>query len=163
MLNSKITELVTRGELGLASGKKPDGGYERVIFSEYVDPADVVFESGVFLLTKSKAKALKTAPEPGPGPTPESQPEPSPEPVPEPEPAPEPDMPTRTFKISGDLPPEIWNRLGTKIIPKLRSCKDVKIGIEFSVTVEGHLAQSFEADIRQALEDLGLAGRVGVR
>lgn len=36
------------------------------------------------------------------------------------------------------------------------------MGIEFSVTVEAQLAQSFETDLRQMLDDLGLAGRVHV-
>ena len=93
-------------------------------------------------------------------PTPE--PEPTPEPGPEPEPEPAPGAATRTFRISGDVPPEIWNRLGTKVLPKLRSGSDLKIGIEFSVTVEGQLAQSFETDLKQILEDLGLAGRVKI-
>ena len=68
----------------------------------------------------------------------------------------------RTFRISGDVPPEIWNRLGTKVLPKLRSGSDLKIGIEFSVTVDGQLARSFENDLMQILEDLGLTGRVQI-
>jgi hypothetical protein len=39
--------------------QKPDGSYERVLFNEFTDPADVTFESGVFLLLKVKAKWLK--------------------------------------------------------------------------------------------------------
>ena len=65
-LRGKIVEFVSRGEFGLASGQKPDGGYERVLFNEFIDPAEVTFESGVFLLLKAKAKALKARPEPGP-------------------------------------------------------------------------------------------------
>lgn len=84
------------------------------------------------------------------------------------EPGPElsPDSPTadnaRTFRIAGDVPPEVWNRLGTRVLPKLRTGVDVKVGIEFSVTVDGPVAQSFVADLRQILDDLGLAGRVHV-
>ena len=166
ILRGKIVEFVSRGDFGLASGQKPDGGYERVLFNEFIDPADVTFESGVFLLLKAKAKAVKATPEPitggvpEPGPKPES--EPTPEPGPEPESGPAPGAAKRTFRISGDLPPEIWNRLGTKVLPKLRSGSDLKIGIEFSVTVEGQLARSFENDLMQILEDLGLTGRVQV-
>ena len=63
---------------------------------------------------------------------------------------------------SGHVPPEIWNRLGTKVLPKLRSGSELKIGIDFSVTVDGQLAFSFESDIQQILEDLGLTGRVKI-
>src|SRR3989337_593208 len=34
-LRGKIVEFVSRGEFGLASGQKPDGGYERMLFNEY--------------------------------------------------------------------------------------------------------------------------------
>jgi hypothetical protein len=166
ILRGKIVEFVLRGDFGLASGQKPAGGYEHVLFNEFTDPADVTFESGVFLLLKAKAKTVKATPEPVPGGVPETGP--TPEPVPTPEPGPEtepgsaPGAAKRTFHISGDVPPEIWNRLGTKVLPKLRSGSDLKIGIEFSVTVEGQLARSFENDLMQILEDLGLTGRVQI-
>ena len=91
-------------------------------------------------------------------------------PEPQPEPTPTAGIPAcagasasrRTFRISGDVPPEIWNRLGTKVLPKLRGGSDLKIGIEFSVTIDGQLAQSFETDLKQILEDLGLTGRIHV-
>ena len=168
-LRGKIVEFVSKGDFGLASGQKPDGAYERIWFNELLGADEVAFESGVFLLLKSKATLLKTVPEPGadPEPTPGSESIPAgengePSPGPEPEPEPTPGAGTRTFKISGDIPPEIWNRLGTKVLPKLRSGSDLKIGIEFSVTVEGRLAQSFETDLRQILEDLGLTDQIGV-
>jgi len=69
---------------------------------------------------------------------------------------------TRTFRICGDVPPEVWNRLGTKVLPKLRSGSELKIGIEFSVTVETGVAQSFQMDLKQILDDLGLAECVRV-
>ena len=167
-LRSKIVEFVSRGDFGLASSQKPDGGYERVLFGEFVDPADVTFESGVFLLLKNKAKTLKVVPEPvpgggpGPEPTPEPEPVPGREPEPKPEPEPAPGAATRTFRICGDVPPEVWNRLGTKVLPKLRSGSELKIGIEFSVTVEIGMAQSFQTDLKQILDDLGLANRVRI-
>ena len=161
-LRGKIVEFVSRGDFGLASGQKPDGGYERVLFNEFIDPAEVTFESGVFLLLKAKAKAVKARPEPGPGgvpePGPTPEPWPTPEPGPQPEPEPAPGAANRTFCISGDVPPEIWNRLGTKVLPKLRSGSDLKIGIEFSVTVDGQLAGNFKNDLMQIIEDLGLTG-----
>ena len=67
-----------------------------------------------------------------------------------------------TFRIFGNVPPEIWNRLGTKVLPKLRSGSDLKIGIHFAVTVDGQMAPSFENDLKQILEDLGLTGSVNI-
>src|SRR5947208_13873546 len=48
ILRGKIAGFVMAGELGLASGQKPDGSYERVWFKELVAPDEVAFEGGVF-------------------------------------------------------------------------------------------------------------------
>src|SRR5439155_17442029 len=76
ILKSKIVEFVSRGDFGLASGRKPDGTYERVWLQELVAPDEAAFEAGVFLLRKATAEALKSgvatptaAPGPEPAPT----------------------------------------------------------------------------------------------
>jgi len=56
----------------------------------------------------------------------------------------------------------LWNRLGTKLLPRLRSGDDLKIGIEFTVTVKAEVVQGLEADLRQALEDLGIQDRIKI-
>ncbi|MDD3580510.1 MAG: DUF499 domain-containing protein [Desulfobacca sp.] len=166
VLRGKIVEFVSRGDFGLASSLKPDGGYERVLFNEVTDPAEVTFESGVFLLLQAKATALKSVPggvpETGPKPGLAPEPKPTPKPSPEPEPEPAPGAAKRTFRISGDVPPEIWNRLGTRVLPKLRSGSELKIGISFAVTVDERMAHSFENDLKQILDDLGLTGSVNI-
>ncbi len=166
ILRRRIVESVSKGDFGLASGQKPDGTYERVWFNELLGSEEVDFESGVFLLLKSKAKTLKKEPEPPVGPFPGAEPEPEPgsdqEPKPKPKPEPGPGISARTFRISGDVPPEIWNRMGTKIIPKLRSGSDIKIGVEFSVTIDGRYATSFEHELIQILDDLGISERVKI-
>ncbi|WP_447973884.1 hypothetical protein [Nitrospira sp. Kam-Ns4a] len=91
-LRGKIVEFVARGDFGLASGQRADRTYERVWFQEPVSSDEVVFEAGVFLLTKAKAQALKAGvpepvPEPEPvppvsGPEPGSESEPGPQPSP---------------------------------------------------------------------------------
>ena len=60
------------------------------------------------------------------------------------------------------MPSEVWNRLGTKILPKLRSLDDLSVGIEFSVSVGSAFAQKTEMELRQILDDLGLRDRVRV-
>jgi len=161
-LRGKIVEFVNRGDFGLASGQKPDGSYERVWFGELIGPEEVSFEAGVFLLTKAKAQALKSGslPEPAPSPTPSPGFPPTPEPEPQPEPEPTPGARTKTYRIVGQVTPEVWNRLGTKILPKLRAGTDLQVGIDFSVTVVNDVAKTFESDIRQILDDLGLTGKV---
>ncbi|HSV30533.1 MAG TPA: DUF499 domain-containing protein [Atribacteraceae bacterium] len=166
VLRGKIVEFVERGDFGIVSGQKPEGGYERLWFKELIASEEVTFEPGVFLLLKSKAEALKSAPEPegvvGPEPIPGPVWEPEPIPDQEPGPEPVPGAATRTLRIAGDLPPEVWNRLGIKLVSKLRSGSDLMLNIEFLVTVEGAVSRSFEADLKQILDDLGLADRVRV-
>jgi hypothetical protein len=165
VLRQKIVEFVSRGDFGLASGKRNGGTFERIWFEEMIAPEEVAFESDVFLLLKAKAKTLKA-----PAPPAETEIESTDESKPQPdavsdsttEPTPMPEVAIKTFRIHGDVPPEVWNRLGTKILPKLRGGSEVRIGVEFSVTVDGEMAKGFEADLNQALEDLGLVGRVRV-
>ena len=67
-----------------------------------------------------------------------------------------------SITITGTVPSEVWNRLGTKILPKLRSLDDLNVGIEFSVSVSSVVAQKTEMELRQILDDLGLGDRVRV-
>jgi hypothetical protein len=166
-LRSKIVEFVMRGDFGLASGKDVDGSYERVWFQELVAPDEVAFESGVFLLKKTTAEALKAG---GLGePVPVSEPVPEPHPTPQPTPQPTPDGPTpdptgtmQTVRISGGVPPEVWNRLGTRIIPKLRSGAEFTIRVDFSVSFPAEGASGFATELRQVLQELGLSETVRV-
>ena len=67
-----------------------------------------------------------------------------------------------TLRLVGSVPPEVWNRIGTKLIPKLRSGREVNLELVLSVTLDGTSAQNFEYEIRQILEDLGLTGRIRI-
>ena len=172
VLRGKICEFVAKGEFGLGSDRKPDGGYDRVWFEELVAQDEVTFESGVFLLLKAKAKSLRlgAAPkpgngveagaggEPGAGPAPEPFPPSSPEPGSEPTPA----GIMKTLRISGEVPSELWNRLGVKILPKLKSGTELRIGVDFSVTVDVKTASRLAAELKQILEDLELATKLRI-
>jgi hypothetical protein len=111
ILKSKLVEFVTRGDFGLASGKKTDGTYERMWFQELVAPDEVAFEAGVFLLRKATAEALRAGkpatPAPTPGPEPGPPTTPTPEPGPTPSPGTEPTDSTRTLRLVGVVPPEV--------------------------------------------------------
>jgi hypothetical protein len=64
--------------------------------------------------------------------------------------------------VIGNVPPEVWNRLGTKILPKLRVGSDLRVTVDFSVTVRAETAASLESEIRLALQELGLTEAVRV-
>jgi hypothetical protein len=157
-LRDKVVEFVNRGDFGLASGRKPDGNYERVWFKEPLGTEEVAFEADVFLLRKNVAQALRAGGPPEPLPTPP----PAPEPGRAPGAIPLTDVATKTLRLVGTVPPEVWNRLGTKILAKLRSGSDLKVGVDFSVTVGAAAADDFAAELRQALKELGLDDAVRV-
>ena len=70
---------------------------------------------------------------------------------------------TRTIRVRGDVPPEVWNRLGRTLLPKLRGGAELTLGVEFSATVEGGRADGLVADLEQILADLGLSDRMEIR
>jgi len=164
VLKTKLVEFVGRGDFGLASGPKPDGSYERLWFSEPVPADEVAFDSGVVLLKKGKADELRKKTSTVPETTTESEPEPLVEPSDTdtgPPPIASPPGPTsKTIRMTGNVQPELWNRLGTRILPKLRTGKGLKIGIDFSVTVETANATDLQSELRQILDDLGLKDSV---
>jgi hypothetical protein len=101
-----------------------------------------------------------------------SGPEPGPEPEPGPGPGPSVHLPaatlaaqaeTRTIRLVGAVPSELWNRIGTKLLPKLKSGSDLKIEVNFSVTVQRDVVGSLAADLRQVLDELQLADKVQIR
>ena len=175
VLCRKIVECVGKGDFGLGSGRGADGRSERVSFRETVLPEDVMFESDVYLLTRALAEQLKAPIAPdtetpadgeegsddsvggsiGPGPGPDVVVDPQP---------PEPPAPSerKSFRIHGDIPPEIWNRLGTKLLPKLRSGHDLKVGVTFELTADGAGADPLLVELGQILDDLQLVDRIRV-
>jgi hypothetical protein len=168
VLRHKIVEFVAQGDFGLASGLPPDGTYDRIWYREAIAPEEVTFEADVFLLTKAKAQALKVkaepeltpmpSPEPGPQPLPWSASEPSPEAVPEPVPA----SHKHTLRLVGSIPPEVWNRLGTKVLPKLRTGNDLRVDVDLSVSLNTELVRSTVSELRQILQDLDLEDRLRI-
>jgi hypothetical protein len=135
---------------------------------DMIAPDEIMFESAVFLLRKPTAQALRsgkpTVPTPEPPPT--AKPEtPTPEPGGGPTATPTPILPEamRTLRLVGTIPPELWNRLGTKILPKLRAANsELKIGLDFAVTVPAEAAGTLAADLRQILQELGIGDALKV-
>ena len=162
VLRTKIVEFVSNGSFGLASGATEKGGYERLWYAEAVNIDDVALDEGMFLLKKETAEALRDLPddkpqsEPDPGLPSGPRPHPGPEPGPTSGPGPDDAPRTQTLQVRGTVPPESWNRLGTKVLPKLRLGNDLRIAVELSASVNASMAMSLETELRQALEDLGL-------
>ena len=167
VLRTKIVEFVGKGEFGFASGQRPDGTFDRIWFEEPLGYEDVTFDSGVFLLSKAKAKALKegtpTTPVPGPEPQPVPIRPPDPAPGLFPSPTVEPRSQQRAIRLSGSVPPEVWNRIGTKLLPKLRSGSDLGVSVNFTVTVSADVADGLIAELKQILADLGLGDSVSIQ
>jgi hypothetical protein len=176
VLKTKIVEFVGRGDFGLGSGTKPDGTYERLWFRETVPPDEVAFEPGVVLLKKAKAEELKKKSVPEPGGSGEvvllpggrgSETSASmgiEEQIAEPRPPGSGDMPpTKTpIRVSGSMPAELWNRFGTRILPKLRAGEGLKIAVDLSAIFDGSAGNDVKTDLRQVLRDLGLEGTFNI-
>jgi len=166
-IRGKVLEFVQKGDFGLASGKNPDGTYQRLWFEEVLAPDEVTFEPNVYLLRKAAARALKRGEVPD-GLFQPAKPEPAAKPAEPENPEQEPEKPTpakpkkQVLRVSGAIPPEVWNRLGTKILPKLRGGDELKVGVDLSAVLPADSAKDLERDLKQIIEDLGLSGKLKV-
>lgn len=168
ILRRQVVSFVERGDFGLASGLDTGGTYQRIWFGEAVPSEEVTFDADVFLLTKARAQAMRGGvAKPGEGQV-------GPDLVLVSEPVPTVEKPVddtaagvitpqvSTLSLTGTVPGELWNRLGTKVLPKLRSCDDLRIEIGFSVSVATDALPALESELRQALEDLGIGDKVHI-
>jgi len=169
-IKNKLPEFVLRGNFGYASGAQ-GSGYSRVWFKELLPQEEISFDSDVYLLLPKVAQELKagaaqpvavgTEEPPAPVPT-TSGPLFTPSTTAG---EPEPGIPTshqRTVTIRGEIPTEVWNRLGRTLIPKLKSGTELSVALNVSVQVEGNTAQGFQQELMQILRDLNLADTVKV-
>lgn len=153
ILRQQIVAFVHRKDFGLASGKKEDG-FTRVWYGESVSPEEVTFESGVFLLTRAAAEQFKQeSPSEGPDPTPLPPADPPPPPSSEPE-------ALHTLRLTGPVPPEMWNRLGIKLLPRLQTGTGLGVRVEFEVHVPGSQAMNLKNDVEKILAELELKDRL---
>lgn len=178
ILRSKIVEFVGRGDFGLASGQKADGGYGQVWFQEAIPSDEITFDNATFLLTKVKARELKAgerAASPNEGiRTTQTGGQASPKSVSHEqtgplagasvgaEPAPVTSAPKGILRLAGIIPPELWHRLGTKVIPLLHTGSDLQARVEFTVTVDSNAAGNLTSELQQVLVDLGLNDKMRV-
>ena len=175
VLVPKIVQFVDKSDFGLGSGRQPDGTFDRVAFGEAIDPADVTFDANVYLLSREAAEKLRREPEPEsltpsdvktdtsektPDET-EARAKALPSPNQE-EPDTEETTATQSIRIHGEIPSESWNRIGTKLVTKLRGTQALKVGVSFDVTAEHSRAPTLLAEVRQILDELQLGGDVRI-
>jgi hypothetical protein len=162
-----------RGDFGLASGQTPEGRYSRVWVREMLPLDEIALDSDVYLLLQRTAEAHKTAraltvvepqtepsstAEEGTGGTPLFQPQPQITETPESGAVPK----SRSVRIYGEIPTEVWQRLGRTLIPKLKSGTSLHVGLEISLTLDSDGASGLRYEIEQILQDLKLEGKVKV-
>ena len=167
VLRQKIVEFVTSGDFGFASGAVGDGDFDRVWFRELLTPDDVVFEDDVYLLTRAVAEKLSREEEShgdeeegfeGGDETGDEEDKDGHED----EEDDDTDGPT-ALRLAGTVPPEAWNRIGLKILTKMKSGVDLEARIDLSVTVDRRRATEMMRELRLAVNDLGLKDRLRVR
>jgi hypothetical protein len=167
-LKAKLPGFVMNGDFGYASGAKGDG-YSRVWFRELLPQEEISFDSDVYLLLAKRAQELKAGvqavevvpetpgdfvggAEGGAGPLFEP-PKTGPVAV---------AVRERTLTIRGEIPTEVWNRLGRTLIPKLKTGNELVMKLDVSVQVESDTAQSFQQELMQIVRDLNLSDSVKV-
>lgn len=170
-LRNRIPEFVMKGDFGFASGQKPEGGFARIWFSELLPPEEISFDSDVYLVLSMVAQQLKDskgrlavvetpllaspvlveAVAEGPlfgQPSPTSGSPVSPR--------------VRTLRIVGEIPTEVWNRLGRTLLPKLKAAGEVKLSIDARIEVEFH-NRELRQEVEQILRDLNLSEKVRIQ
>src|SRR5439155_733745 len=158
-LREQIVRWVEAGEFGLASGQRSDGGFQRVWFKEPVRQEEITFDASTFLMTRDRATALT---QPGQTPLPPIVVEGKQTAEPVVWPGQQPTTAFITLRIHGPLRPELWNRLGVKVLPKLIDTQRLDLRFDATVQVQTDQGSHLVQDIRQALAELGLADSVEV-
>jgi hypothetical protein len=163
VLRARIAEFVAAGEFGLASGAGPTGGFRRVWFREDIDPVEIAFEADIYLLTRAVSEKLKS-PE-----TPILEPEltlPQTRTPPEERSglveAPTPNGPA-LIRVTGNIPAEQWNRLGTRLIPKMRAAGTLTAAVRLETEVDRARAAALSAELQQVIDEIGLSASIRVQ
>lgn len=168
VLRTKLAEFVEKGDFGLGSGRGSDGSFERIWFEKPVSQDELTFDGDVYLLKKERVKQL-AAGEPS-GTAEPTSPITSPTTgAPEPisggdagSPPIQENQSATVLLISGSIPPELWQRVGTKLIPKLRSGEGTSIQLELKSEFKAEYLANIKMEIQQILTDLGVNDSVTI-
>ena len=143
ILRQRIVDFVSEGEFGLGSGGTPESGYVRLWYREPVSLDDVTFDADVFLIAKDKAEELTTEPkplreQPERGTDDDKRPH-DPPTTPPTQPA---GLQQTTLRLFGSIPPEVWNKLGISLLPKLRAGDSLDVHVDFTMRLSTGLADT---------------------
>lgn len=168
-LRGRIPDFVMRGDFGFASGQKAEGVYSRVWIQEMLPSEEIAFDSDVYLVLPRIAEACKHAKpvtlvlEPqaqaaaagveGRGPlfgtsTGDDG-------------SPREDAAAKsvTLRLYGEIPTEVWQRLGRTLIPKLKSGGELHVSLNITLALDDQ-SSGLRHEIEQILQDLKLDGLV---
>ena len=161
VLRRQIAAFVERGDFGLASGLK-NGGYKRLWWKQPVPQEEIAFDENTFLLLASAADKLARSPSGTTAAAPVTGEPATQEPlVLSPISPGASTVPVQVVRIRliGSIPAEQWNKLGTRLIPRLRAGgQDVDLRLDASVTVSAEGFAHLQGELKQAIRDLGLDG-----
>jgi hypothetical protein len=63
--------------------------------------------------------------------------------------------------LTGAIPPKLWNKVATRMIPKLQSAQaEPHLGVNFDSESKGDQAAHLLSELQQAIVDLRLSGQV---
>lgn len=166
ILQSYIAQWVETGEFGLASGARRDGGYQRIWYQQIVPISDIQFGPDVYLLKKRTVDGLVHRPESDgtiDGCVPRVDDDISENAHIQDASAASADAglddPIR-IRIRGNMPVEQWNRLGTRVIPRLRAIGTVTASICLACDAETSVTPAALFELEQALRDLRLSDQL---
>ena len=69
---------------------------------------------------------------------------------------------TALISVSGNIPPEQWNRLGTRLIPKMRAAGALTAVIRLEAEVDPARAAALLTELQQVIDEIGLSRSVRV-
>jgi hypothetical protein len=64
--------------------------------------------------------------------------------------------------VAGTIPPEQWNRLGTRLIPKMRAVGTVTATIRLDIEIDQTKSATLASELRQIIEETSLSGTVRI-
>jgi hypothetical protein len=64
--------------------------------------------------------------------------------------------------LTGSIPPESWNKVGTRLIPKLRAGNKLTVRVTFSVEIGAAEVTYLLRELEQILADLNLADKIKI-
>jgi hypothetical protein len=64
--------------------------------------------------------------------------------------------------IVGEIPHEVWNRFGQKVLTKLRASSELRIKIECDANMSTEITVAMRSDLDQIINDLGLSNSIKI-